>query len=233
MFKTLLDKFHTAFYMANVRTWVRLIVILASRGDVRGLENIPKKGPVILAGNHMNIAEVPLISSHVPRRIVWMAKKELFETPVLGLMYVLSGEIPVKRYEADLKALRLSLRALNRGHVLGMFPEGTRSKDAQLHAAEPGTALIALRSGAPIVPMAVWGTENIRLPRDFFRRTHVNLRIGKPFSLPQMKRASKEDIANGSNEIMKRIAELLPEKYHGAYADKVKEPVATTPTGEA
>lgn len=233
MLKRLLDKFHTFFYMANVRTWIRLIVLIASRADVRGVENIPKSGPVILAGNHMNIAEVPFISSHCPRRIVWMAKKELFETPVLGLMYVLSGEIPVKRYSADMKALRLSMRALNRGHVLGMFPEGTRSKDAQLHEAEPGTALIALRSGVPIVPMAVWGTENIKLPRDFFRRTRVNLRVGEPFSLPQNKRATKEDIEKGATEIMTRIAELLPPQYRGAYAEKVREPAQAAARGES
>lgn len=231
--KTLLDKFHTIFYLANVRTWVRLIVMIASRGNIEGMENVPKKGPLIIASNHMNIGEVPFISSHFPRRIVWMAKKELFETPVLGLMYVFSGQIPVKRHAADMKALRLSQRALKRGHVLGMFPEGTRSKDARLHEAEPGTALIALRSGVPILPMAVWGTENVKLPRDFFRRTRVNLRVGKPFSLPQTKRASKEDIEKASTEIMTRIAELLPPQYRGAYADKVKGPVAAAAGGES
>lgn len=230
--KRLLDKFHTVFYMAHVRTWIKLLVTLVSRGPIVGKENVPETGPCIMASNHMNTAEVPLISSHFPRRIVWMAKKELFETPILNLLYILSGEIPVKRHEADMKALRLARRALKRGHVLGMFPEGTRSKDHVLHNAEPGTALIALRTGAPIVPVAVWGTENVKLPRDFFRITRVNLRIGEPFTLPATKRATKEDIENGSREIMRRIAELLPPQYRGAYADAVEEPVASA-TGDS
>lgn len=221
-----LDKFHTIFYMAHVKSWVRLIVIVASRGPIVGMENVPKTGPCIMASNHMNIAEVPLISSHFPRRIVWMAKKELFETPVLNLLYILSGQIPVKRHEADMKALRLARRALKRGHVLGMFPEGTRSQDHVMHKAEPGTALIALRTGAPILPVAVWGTENVKLPRDFFRITRVNLRIGEPFTLPQTKRVTKEDIENGSREIMRRIAAMLPPEYRGAYAAAVEDPVS-------
>lgn len=230
--KRLLDRFHTLFYMLHVKSWIRLLVTLASRGPIIGMENVPKSGPCIMASNHMNTAEVPLISSHFPRRIVWMAKQELFRTPVLNLLYILSGEIPVKRHEADMKALRLARRALKRGHVLGMFPEGTRSKDHVLHAAEPGTALIALRTGAPVLPVAVWGTENIKLPRDFFRITHVTLRIGEPFTLPPTKRVTKDDIENGSREIMRRIAELLPEQYRGAYADAVEERVSTA-TGDA
>jgi 1-acyl-sn-glycerol-3-phosphate acyltransferase len=230
--KRLLDKFHTAFYILHVKTWVRLIVTLVSRGPIVGMENVPKTGPCIMASNHMNIAEVPLISAHFPRRIVWMAKKELFQTPVINLLYILSGQIPVKRKEADMKALRLARRALKRGHVLGMFPEGTRSKDHVLHEAEPGTALIALTTGAPIVPVAVWGTENVKLPRDFFRITRVNLRVGEPFTLPETRRATKEDIERGSHEIMRRIAELLPAEYRGAYTEAVAEPVSTA-RGEA
>lgn len=228
----LLDRFHTAFYMFHVKTWIRLVVALASRGTVEGLDNVPKKGPCILVSNHMNIAEPPFISSYFPRRIVWMAKKELFQTPVLNLMYILSGQIPVKRFEADMKALRLARRALRRGHVLGMFPEGTRSRDHRLHRAEPGTALIALRSGVPIVPCAVWGTENFKIPRDFFRTTHVSMRIGKPFNLPQTKKATKKEIEDGSKEIMRHIAELLPAEYRGEYAGEVKEPVGSA-TGDA
>lgn len=230
--RTLLDKFHTVFYVLHVRTWIWLIVTLISRGPIKGIDNVPKKGACILASNHMNIAEVPLISSHFPRRIVWMAKKELFQTPVLNLMYILSGQIPVKRFEADMKALRLARRALQRGHVLGMFPEGTRSKDGRLHAAEPGTALIAIRTGAPIVPCAVWGTEDIKLPRDFFRINRVSMNVGRPFTLPQKKRVTKQDIENGSREIMRRIAELLPPQYRGEYAADVKDTVGSG-TGDA
>lgn len=229
---TLLDKFHTAFYMLHVKTWVRLIVAFASRGSVEGMENVPKTGPCILVSNHLNIADPPVISARFPRRIVWMAKKELFDMPVLGLMYVLSGQIPVRRFSADLKALRLARRALQRGHVLGMFPEGTRSRDFHLHRAEPGSALIALRSGVPIVPCAIWGTERVKIPRDLFRVNRVSMRVGKPFMLPETKRPTKEEIENGSNEIMRRIAELLPASYRGEYAGEGKAPMAAT-TGDS
>ncbi len=215
----MLDRLITVFYWVNIRTWVTVIMLFAARIKVEGLGKLPKSGPAILVSNHFNFADPPVLTYIIPRRVVWMAKQELFDTPGIGWLFRGFGLIPVRRFEGDLKALRKAQNALKRGHVLGMFPEGHRSAGKGLLEAEPGTAFIALRTGAPIVPVAIWGTEDIKLPRDAFRFRHnrINVRFGEPFSLPETKRATKEQIAGGTREIMERIAALLPVKYHGAY----------------
>ncbi len=219
------ELFHTLFYWLNVLTWPWLLVVLCTRRTVRGRKNIPRRGPLILASNHLNLADPPIITVLTPRRIVWMAKKELFDIPVVGILYRLYGLIPVRRFEADLAALRKAERALRRGQVLGMFPEGTRTGKPGLRKAEPGTALLALRSGVPVLPVAVWGTESIRLPAGLFRRTDVNIDFGEPFRLPRRKRIAKEDVQAAADEIMRRIAVLLPPEYRGVYGDAVPQNV--------
>ena len=215
----MLERLITLFYWLNVRTWVTLVIWFAARLKVDGLANLPRSGPVILVSNHFNLGDPPVLTYVLPRRIVWMAKQELFDTPVIGWLFRAFGLIPVRRFEGDLKALRKAQGALKRGHVLGMFPEGTRSAGKGLGEGEPGTAFIALRTGAPIVPVAIWGTEGIKLPRDAFRfhGSRITVRFGQPFALPETKRATKEQIAAGTREIMEKIAELLPAKYAGVY----------------
>lgn len=215
----MLDRLITFFYWLNVRTWVAFVMVFAARLDVKGLGNIPKGGPVILVCNHFNVTDPPVITAISPRRIVWMAKQELFDTPVIGWLFRSIGLIPVRRFEGDLKALRKAQNVLKRRHVLGMFPEGTRSAGKGLGEGEPGTAFIAMRTGAPIVPVAIWGTETIKLPRDMFRfrGNRIHVRFGEPFRLPETKRATKEQIEAGTREIMEKIAELLPAKYRGLY----------------
>ncbi|MFQ6020379.1 MAG: lysophospholipid acyltransferase family protein, partial [Dehalococcoidia bacterium] len=131
------------YYWANISTWVRFLVWLNTSCHVMGLEKIPRKGPLILASNHFSEADPPILSVTFPRRIVWMAKRELFDIPVFGIFYHLYGAIPVRRFEADLVALRQAEDALRRGLALGMFPEGTRSLTGTLSKGYPGTALIA------------------------------------------------------------------------------------------
>lgn len=215
----MLDRLVTLFYWLNVRTWVTVVMLWAVRIKVKGMDNLPKAGPVILVSNHFSLGDPPVLTYKLPRRIVWMAKQELFDMPVIGWLFRAFGLIPVRRFEGDLKALRKAQSALKKGRVLGMFPEGTRSAGTGLQEAEPGTAFIALRTGAPIIPVAIWGTENIKLPRDAFRfqGTRIHLRFGEPFSFKQTNRASKAQIVRSTREIMEKIAELLPEKYRGVY----------------
>jgi 1-acyl-sn-glycerol-3-phosphate acyltransferase len=224
----LLDRLITLFYWLNVRTWVSLIMLYAARLKVENLSNLPGSGPAILVSNHFNLGDPPVLTYVLPRRIVWMAKQELFDTPVIGWLFRAFGLIPVRRFEGDLRALRKAQNVLKRGHVLGMFPEGTRSAGKGLGEGEPGTAFIALRTGAPIVPVAIWGTEGITLPRDAlrFRGSRISVRFGEPFRLPETKRATKEQIAEGTREIMEKIAELLPAKYRGVYASPEGEAAA-------
>jgi 1-acyl-sn-glycerol-3-phosphate acyltransferase len=212
-----IDRLQTIFYWLNIWAWIRPILYIVTSRDVRGLENIPREGGFILTCNHFSVGDPPVLTGTFPRRIAWMAKQELFDFPIFGKLYHMGGFIPVRRFEGDLRAIRRSQAALRRGHVLGMFPEGTRS-GGRLGAGEPGTALIALRTGAPILPAAIWGTEHVKLPRDLLRRTRAHIRFGEPFQLPSPPRITKESVAAGTEEIMRRIAELLPPEYRGTYA---------------
>ena len=162
----------------------------------------------------------------MPRRLVFMAKHEMFQWPILGLVARLGGAFPVRRSEADLGALRKATQVLRNGEALVMFPEGTRSRDARLHEAHPGTALLALRSEAPVLPVAITGTEKvviIRLPLDLIRlrRPRVHVVVGQPFFLPPVERITTEEVERCTGIIMARIAALLPPSYRGQYADKL------------
>jgi 1-acyl-sn-glycerol-3-phosphate acyltransferase len=199
-------------------SFVRLCVLIWSRREVLGLENVPRHGPAILASNHLNLADAPLLASLVPRQLIFMAKTELWSTPVIGPLYGLYGCIRVRRFEADVAALRRAEKVLRQGHMLVMFPEGTRSRHPGLGKGHPGTAVIALRSGVPIVPVGVSGTEVVSLPSCFLRRTRVRIAFGQPFTLPRGQRLTTELAEEGTERIMKEIAALLPEAYRGAYA---------------
>lgn len=209
----------TIYYWANI-AWIRALLSFDTSRDVKGKENVPRKGPLILVSNHLNNADPPILGSVTPRQISFLTKQEWFKTPIIGTMFKMGGMIPVRRFAADLHALRAAQNLLQNGGCLGMFAEGTRSKDGVLHQGEPGTALIALRTGAPVQPVAIWGTEGVKLPKDMLvSRTKVHVRYGKPFTLPRPQRITREDVERGTETIMKAIAALLPEKYRGFYAD--------------
>lgn len=211
----------TPLFYRFARLVIGLILLVWTRKQVVGLENVPRRGPVILASNHVSLLDPALLPVLVPRRIVYMGKIELWKTPIIGPLYGLVGFIPVRRFEADLAALRKAEKALRQKQVLGMFPEGTRSRKPGLGKGQPGTAIIALRSGAPIVPVAVTGTEGVAVPRSFFRITRARVVFGKPFELPKGRRLNAELVEQCTERIMKEIAMLLPEEYRGVYAELV------------
>lgn len=208
----------TVVFYWLVTSFIRVCVLIWSKREVVGLENVPRHGPAILASNHLNLADPPLLAALVPRRLIFMAKLELWSTPIIGPLYGLYGCIPVRRFEADVAALRRAEKVLRQGHVLVMFPEGTRSRHPGLGKGHPGTAVIALRSGVPIVPVGVSGTEVVSLPGCFLRRTRVRIAFGQPFTLPRGQRFTTELAEECTERIMREIAALLPEAYRGAYA---------------
>jgi len=227
--------FVAALYCANIRIWATLLVAINLRTEIIGIENVPKKGAFILASNHVSLADPPVLSVKTPRRIAWMAKKELFDIPILGLFYRFYGCVPVKRERADLAALRKSQEALERGLPLGMFPEGTRTGKPGLKEAEPGTALVALRSGAPVLPVGITSTKAVTLPAGFFywltrRRPGIRVVYGTLFSLPAPLTIRKPDVEAGTTRIMQEIAALLPSEYRGFYREaKLKVSSGTEP----
>ena len=208
-----------------VVSFIRLCLVLYVKGPaVEGIENVPRTGGVILVSNHMNNADPCVVPGIMPRRIAFMAKKEWFKNPLGALLFRLIGAFPVDRQAADLGALREATRVVNAGLPLLMFPEGTRSKDRQLHQGFPGTALVAYRTGAPIVPVAITGTETIPWPWVFvrpFMGPRVVVRIGKPFYPPKAERITSQAARDATDEIMRHVAELLPEQYRGYYREAV------------
>lgn len=193
---------------------------------VSGLENVPQTGGAILVSNHMNNADPCVLPGVNKRRIVTMAKKEWFSFPLFGLIFRAIGAFPVDRKGADLAALRQAQAVVNDKMLLLMFPEGTRSKDRQLHRGFPGTALVAYRTGAPIVPIAITGTEHIPWPWVFvrpFMGPRITITFGKPFYPPATERITTQAAKDATDFIMTRIAELLPESYRGEYRERVAQ----------
>jgi 1-acyl-sn-glycerol-3-phosphate acyltransferase len=219
-------KYITPPYYWSFLGVVKAIVFTFARVEVTGKENVPRKGPLIVAANHFNNADPPVLGATMPRRLAFMAKNEMFQWPILGLAARLGGAFPVRRSEADLGALRKATAVLHNGEALAMFPEGTRSRDGRLHKAHPGTALLALRSEAPIVPVAIFGTEKVvllRLPLDLLlrRRPKVCVAVGQPFFLPPVERITADEVKRCTDIIMGRIAGMLPPPYRGEYTDAV------------
>jgi 1-acyl-sn-glycerol-3-phosphate acyltransferase len=194
-------------------------------GDVNA---IPKDGPVIVACNHAsNLDAVVLASTLMPRlgrRLQWLGKKELFAWPVVGWIAANGGVHPVDRSTADVEAFRLAKRILDEGHALFVFPEGTRSHDGALGEGRDGVAVLALRTGAPIVPIAIAGSYGVwprgqKLPHP---GGHVVVHVGAPFRLadelpPGTDRRSAKGLA--TDLIMRRIAALLAPSQRGRYGD--------------
>jgi len=207
------------YYFARVI--IRVLLKLLTRCQVKGRENIPSQGPLLIAANHLSLADPPLLGYSLNRKATFMAKEELFRPRVIGYLLSSFGAFPVHRGRLDRKAIRQAYQVLTDGLALVMFPEGTRSLNDRLQSALPGPALIAIRSGAPILPIGIIGTEKIRGVTWLLRRPQIMVNIGQPFYLPTVSsRLSKVELAELSNSIMEHIAELLPQKYRGDYGVK-------------
>jgi 1-acyl-sn-glycerol-3-phosphate acyltransferase len=129
--------------------------------DIQGLENMPDEGPVILAINHISLWDPLVAASSLPRKVSFMAKEELFSIPVLGKIFSKLGAFPVKRGRGDMNAIRQSLTILKEGGVLGLFPEGTRSKNGEIQKGLPGMVLLMEKSKASVVPIKMFGTRHL------------------------------------------------------------------------
>ena len=192
---------------------LRALALFLVPSRLEGVERIPRGG-VLLVANHANWKDPPLLTFVLDRAVRFLAKEELFRAPVLGGALRFAGNFGIRRGEADRRALVTALRVLAAGLPLGFFPEGHRSATGALIRAHPGVAMVAKRADVPIVPIAITGTKRARVGA--FWRRDVTFRIGEPFRASEL--AGLDDQA-AADEIMRRIAALLPGEMRGVYGE--------------
>jgi 1-acyl-sn-glycerol-3-phosphate acyltransferase len=198
----------------------RILIKLLVRVKVSHLERVPPQGPLIVIINHISIFDPVVAIGALPRLTIPMGKQEAFNWFILGRIFKLYGVIPVRRGEADLPAVKSALRILRAGGVVLLAPEGTRSPTGQLQPGKDGAVLMALRSGAAILPVGVTGTEAIKAAWLRVRRPTVHLAVGEPFRLCSERldrKGPRREIAAMTAEMMARLARQLPETYRGVY----------------
>lgn len=206
--------FHPGAILSSWLLW------LVGPGRVEGLEHVPREGPYLVVANHCSNLDPPFLGwavGHRTGRIVhFMAKDEMRRWPVVGWLAKSAGAFFVRRGEADRAAQRLALEVLEAGRPLAVFPEGTRSRDGRLNQPRLGAALLAMRTGVPVLPVGISGTHRIfpgrsRLPH----RSRVTFRIGPTFELPRTDGLDRAALKAGSERIMREIAAQLPPEQRG------------------
>ncbi len=206
---------------ATLRTVVRPLFRLLTRVTACGVEHLPAEGGCILATNHLSRFDIPLIFIHIERDDLsaLVAKKYQRYPGIRWLVDQIEG-IWLDRQAADVAAVRAARDYVRGGGMLGIAPEGTRSTASSLLPAKPGVAFLAAKVGAPIVPIAISGTEKIVPVWRRVQRPRLTIRFGEPFKLPPLDRRAREaSLQRNTDEIMCRIAALLPPDYRGAYQD--------------
>lgn len=156
------------------------------RGRIYGAENVPQEGPLVVASNHASDFDPPLVSNCVRRPVAFMAKEELFRIPILKQAIQLYGAYPVDRASADRSAIRSALSYLESGWATGIFLSGTRTADGRINQPKLGGALIAAKAKAPLLPVSLWGTQNIfKKGSPLPKPVPVTVRIGQPIDPPE------------------------------------------------
>lgn len=227
---------HLTPLISTVAFIARQVARSVTRVRIEGaLDEIPRDGPLILAANHISNADPVILGAwltkRLGRRIHWLGKKEMFDWPFVGWLARNGGVVPVDRGGADVEAFRQAQRVLEEGHVLMIFPEGTRSPTGQLQRPKDGLAMLALRSGAPIVPIGMADTDRVwprgrKLPKP---GGHATMRVGRSFRVADELPAGldrKAAKSQATDLIMRRIAAQLPPRHRGDYgAEPTAEPV--------
>ena len=199
----------------------RGLTSLLFRIDDAHLARVPERGPLIMVSNHVHILEIPLLYARLqPRPITGLVWADRWNNPLLRWLLDVMQSIPLRRGEADIAAVRKALKRLKAGGIVVIDPEGTRSGTGCLQKAHPGVVLLALRSGASLLPVVHFGSEGYRDNVRQLRRTHFHIVVGKPFKLDaQGEKVTRQVRRQMVDEVMYQMAALLPQEYRGVYSD--------------
>jgi 1-acyl-sn-glycerol-3-phosphate acyltransferase len=209
------------FYPAATTT-MKVLLLMWTRWRVEGKANVPRKGSLIVVSNHLCNIDPPLLGASIPRDIYFMAKQELFEPRWVRAVVEGYGAFQVRRGGLDREAMRTAFDYLREGKVVGMFPEGKRSVDHRLQTPQLGAALLADRSGVPVLPVGISGSEQMKGFRSIFHRPGITVNIGQPFVLASTGAIrTRSRLTEHSDVIMRSIAALLPENYRGGYNSQI------------
>jgi 1-acyl-sn-glycerol-3-phosphate acyltransferase len=208
---------HWVYYFG--RGLIRTLVFPFATWQIKGRENITSPGPFLVVCNHLHIADPPIVAASLPMKCVLMAKEELWQSRWSRFWVENFGAFPVRRGGFDRGAIRQAEHWLKRGVSVIMFPEGSRSTNARMTPALPGAALIAMRMGVPILPVSIAGSEKLRhLTSCFFHHPKITVTFGQPFSLPPNDgKTTQQQRHEIIDDIMRKIAALLPPEYRGVY----------------
>jgi 1-acyl-sn-glycerol-3-phosphate acyltransferase len=207
------DQFHAAarkgagWTYTFVRILVTLPTLLIYRVRAIGVENVPKQGALVLAPNHFSQMDHFFVGVYLRRKIRFMAKSQLFGPPVLTYIYKHGGAFPVRRGHHDEEAFKTAFTILDQGEMLLVYAEGGRSRSGNLGEVKPGLGRIGLESGAPVVPVAIHGSERVRRWKRF-RFPKVTVQFGEPLSFPVEVEPGRERQLEASGEIFARVREM-------------------------
>ncbi|MBA3532397.1 MAG: 1-acyl-sn-glycerol-3-phosphate acyltransferase [Ardenticatenales bacterium] len=209
------------YYFANSVLRQILFPLMRVQVTVKGQENVPREGALILVSNHLSLVDPPLLGTFIPRDLVMMSKAENFDRGGLSRWVTSNyGAFPIRRGAGDVGAIRHAMKVLKQGQALYIAPEGTRSITGYLREPQEGVALLAVRSNVPIVPVGISGIEHFHKRVKRWQATPVHLSIGLPFRLrspePRPDRAMLEAL---SEAVMQRIAAELPLEYRGRFQE--------------
>ena len=217
----------------QLRSFSRWVLENLTHVVVTGEENIPPQGGCILATNHLSRLDTPFLFIAIKRNDLFGLVTDKYRyNPLFALFVKVSDSIWINREIADFQAIRAAVAGVKKGTLLGIAPEGTRSKNGQMIQAKNGVALLAEKARVPILPVGIWGSDLAMKAIRSFRRQTVHISFGKTFMLPEIIRGDHEEMLNrNTDEIMCQIAALLPEQYRGFYRDHPRlQEILSTPS---
>jgi 1-acyl-sn-glycerol-3-phosphate acyltransferase len=217
----------TETFSLEIRGWyrvirgvIRFLLFVLARVEVVGMEHIPDKGPYLLITNHLHWLDAPAVMAILPHRAHVFAAEKWEKHWILGPLMRSLDAIFVQRGEVDRKALRRALSVLGGGGILGMAPEGTRSKTGALQRGRSGAAYMAYRTGVPLVPVVTWGQKRVFSSLRRLQRARMHIVFGEPFApSPVEGKVKAAQVHALTEEMMYRLAAMLPPEYRGVYDD--------------